>query len=259
MTNEATDINEFSDDLWRTIEKKLESALSLASGGRNTKRTAAFDADGTLWDKDAGETFFDWQIKNSGLPLPKDPFAHYHRLKNPDPRTAYLWLAQISAGQNLDQVRAWAKTCFESHQPWPVFESARRLIELLKKERVEIYIVTASIKWAVEPAALALGIDFNHVLGITTEVRNNIISNVAVNPITWRQGKADALLARTKGVRPILACGNTLGDIALLNSATDIQLAVSTQNQSNELFEEELKLRQRASESGWLQHQYRKI
>ena len=39
-----------------------------------------------------------------------------------------MWLAQISAGHPLSEVRAWAAECFRSAGPWPVFESQRRLI-----------------------------------------------------------------------------------------------------------------------------------
>src|SRR5258708_3623562 len=39
----------------------LDSVLRLAPG------VAAFDCDGTLWSGDAGERFFDWELKESDL------------------------------------------------------------------------------------------------------------------------------------------------------------------------------------------------
>ena len=38
-------------------------------------------------------------------------------------------------------------------QPLPIFEEQVRVIEKLRSLQVDIYIVTASIKWAVEPGA----------------------------------------------------------------------------------------------------------
>ena len=43
--------------IYPTAIQFIESVLRLAP------RVAAFDCDGTLWSGDAGETFFDWEIK----------------------------------------------------------------------------------------------------------------------------------------------------------------------------------------------------
>lgn len=254
ISNNATPVNEFSPALWQHLSTTLERAVNETKG----PRIAAFDADGTLWDADAGETFFDWQIRNSGLSnLPSDPWERYHELKNPDPRVGYVWLAQISAGHSLEQVRKWAKTCFEQQPKWPVFESQKKLISLLREMDFEIYIVTASIKWAVEPVASLVGIDFDHVIGITTKLVDGKVGTEVNHPITWRQGKAEGLLAATGGVRPILASGNTYGDIALLETASHVKLAVSTQDQPGGLFEEEHKLAVEADRQGWTRHKFR--
>lgn len=257
ISNKQSPVNEFSPELWEHLSKSLHKAVELLPTG--ARRLAAFDADGTLWDSDAGETFFDWQIHHSGLTnLPADPWEHYHSLKKVNPITAYVWLAQINAGIPLSQVREWARKCFQEQSDWPVFESQRRLIALLRSLDFEIYIVTASIKWAVEPVASLVGIDFDHVIGITTRIDDKgCVGMEAVLPITWRQGKAEGLLSATGGIRPLIACGNTLGDIALIETATSVQLAVSTQNTPCGLFEEEAKLADEADRRGWLRHRFR--
>lgn len=250
-------VKEFSPDLWERLQASLRRAVDQATKS-HAPLIAAFDADGTLWDSDAGETFFDWQIQRCGFAnLPADPWNHYHELKKMDPITAYVWLAQISAGAPLEQVRAWAQQCFSEQSKWPVFESQAKLIQLLREYGFEIYIVTASIKWAVEPVASLVGVDFDHVIGITTKLVDGKIGMEANHPITWRQGKADGLLAATGGARPILASGNTLGDIALLETATEIQLAISTQIEPGGLFDEEAKLAEVAEKRGWLRHRFR--
>ena len=255
ISKNVTPVNEFSPELWSNMESTLREAARVATG----PLIAAFDADGTLWDADAGETFFDWQIHNCQLASLRgiDPWARYRDLKNPDPRVGYVWLAQISAGASLKQVRAWASECFASLGPWPVFESQRRLINLLRTLGFDIYVVTASIKWAVEPVAALLGIDHDHVIGIETEVRDGVVTDIVKPPITWRDGKAEGLLARTGGVRPILCAGNTYGDIALLSCATHIRLALSTQDKPCGLFDEETKLVEHARAEKWHIHPFR--
>ena len=251
ISKKKTPVNEFSPELWDHLAKHLAQAAGEIDG----PRIAAFDADGTLWDDDAGETFFDWEIHRAGLKgLPKDPWQHYLDLKKIDHIKAYVWLAQINAGHSLEQVRAWAQQCFDDRSDWPVFSSQVLLTDLLRTLGFEIYIVTASIKWAVEPVAQLVGVDHDHVIGITTKIENGKVGMDAVHPVTWRQGKAEAA---TGGVRPILACGNTYGDTALLETATHIRLAISTQNEPCGLYDEEQKLAIEADRRGWLRHKFR--
>jgi phosphoserine phosphatase len=254
ISKKRTPVNEFSPQLWDHLSQTLRKAASETKGAK----IAAFDADGTLWDADAGETFFDYQIKRCGLKnLPADPWHHYESTKKVDPIKAYVFLAQINYGVPLTQVREWAQACYNEHPDWPVFESQRRLISLLRELDFEIYVVTASIKWAVEPLAARLGIDQDHVLGITTEIVDGNVGMETVFPVTWREGKAEGLLKATGGVRPILASGNTLGDIALIGTATHVPLALTTQVEPGGLFTEEEKLAQEADARGWLRHKFR--
>lgn len=260
--------NEFSSALWSDVDTSIAGAIQRRSSN-NTRPIAAFDADGTLWDCDAGEAFFQWQLDNCQLQgLPEDPWAHYRNWKKRDPHGAYGWLAQISAGTSLETVREWAQHCFEKHQPWPLFRSIGTLFEKLKAADFEIYVVTASVKWAVEPGALhLLGVPHDHVLGIETESVAApaggplIVTEQVKSPITYRQGKADALLRATGGRKPVFAAGNTIGDIALLESATDLKLMIQSQSPlaSNEpeLALSEKKLRDHGRPLGWRLHAFR--
>lgn len=251
--------------MWSDIDATL---LRVTSSQASDRPVAVFDADGTLWDRDAGETFFQWQLDNCGLQnLPTDPWTHYRNMKKRDPHSAYAWLAQISAGQDLATVRSWATACYESQRPWPVFRSIQDLFKRLSQSGVEVYIVTASVKWAVEPVALdLLGVPHDHILGIETETIMNangqaIVTELAKTPITYRQGKADALLKASGGRRPFLSSGNTLGDIALLDIATDFKLMIQSQSpllsENAGLLAEEKKLRDHGRPLGWRLHAFR--
>lgn len=243
----------FPDEYWTQIKLTL---LNLKNDGKQL--VAAFDADGTLWDTDLGENFFQYQIDNKLVPLPADPWKHYLDAKkiNNDPRDAYVWLAQINAGQTVDQVRAWSQKAFDLIQPKPIFSEQKKLIDLLLQNGVRVYIVTASIRWAVEPGARALGLTDENVIGIETEVVGNVISDKKVLPITYRQGKADALLAKTNGVPPFLCAGNTIGDYELLLASTHFQLAVSAASRDDRLFKSENDLQTMAIEKNWWRHRF---
>ncbi len=250
-------LSQFTTEFKKSLFTKIDQALA-----EGAAPIAVFDADGTLWDTDIGENFFDYEIENCNLDALKsvdDPWAYYSANKIPDPRVGYAWLAQINKGYPLNQVRAWAKQAVNSIHPVPVLDSMKELIEFLKSRKVEVFIVTASVKWAVEPAASLVGIDFDHVLGITTKVLDTHVTDTVEYPITWRDGKAEALLKRTNNVRPMLAAGNTYGDIALIKTATHINLAVSTQSEKNALYEEEIRLVNEAKLNNWMMHEFRSL
>lgn len=220
------------------------------------EKIAAFDADGTLWNNDLGEQFFQFQIDHCNLKSLEgiDPWEYYDTTKKVDPPKAYLWLAQISAGQNISTVKKWAKESL-NHFEINIFEPQKKLIKKLIDNKFKVYIVTASVKWAVEPAAHLLGLSEDQVLGIETEVINGVVTDKQKGPITWRQGKAEGLLKVTNGLKPSLCSGNTYGDIALLDQATDLKICIQTQTEKNFLFEEEYKLREHALSQGWYIHQ----
>lgn len=266
-------VNEFSSGLLSDLDSAIAAAV-LKGRSTGIRPVAAFDADGTLWDRDAGEAFFQWQLDNCQFSnLPADPWAHYRNWKKKDPHGAYGWLAQISAGAPLSTVRTWAEACYRSHQPWPVFRSIRGLFEKLHEQGFEIFVVTASVKWAVEPMALhLLGVPHDHVLGVETDCvvgasatnpssEELIVTDRVRLPITYRQGKVDALLKATGGRKPAIAAGNTIGDIALLESATDLKLMIQSQSplisEDAELAASEKKLRDHGRPLGWRLHAFR--
>lgn len=243
----------FPSEFWQQIE-----ATIVALKSENSELIAAFDADGTLWDIDLGENFFQYQIDNRHVPLPPDPWNHYFEMKKvaDDPRNAYVWLAQMNRGIKESELQNWAQQAFNKIEPKPIFLEQKKLIELFLKHSVRVYIVTASIKWAVVPGAIALGLTSENVIGVETKVEAGLITDVPVFPITYRQGKVDALLARTANVKPFFCAGNTIGDFELLQSSTHIRLAVSAAARDDKMFKPENELLAKAAENNWWRHRF---
>lgn len=245
---------DFSAPVWAQIRAAVRAEKEV-----NPAPVAAFDADGTLWDTDLGENFFRYQIREKLVPLPENPWRHYRDWKEGgDPRPAYLWLAQINAGVSIDRVRGWAKDAVDSIAPVPVFPAQRQLIDLLQTEGVRVFIVTASVKWAVEAGAHLLGLEPENVLGYETKVgADGIVTTAASGHSTYRQGKIEAVLAASGGVAPFLSAGNSFGDIAILEGATKIRLAVTANHPGDELFKAEDDLQREAEKRGWLRHRFK--
>lgn len=245
----------YPNELWQQIELTLQG---LKSQPADQPLVAAFDADGTLWDIDLGENFFQYQIEQNQIALPADPWNHYIEMKkiNNDPRAAYVWLAQINKGYPLPQVQGWAQEAFKQAHPVPFFQEQKKLIQYFIQAGIQVYIVTASVKWAIEPAAAALGIPADHVIGVETVVHNDVITEEPIYPITYRQGKAEALLKRTQQKRPFFCSGNTMGDLELLQIASHLRLAVSASSRDDKLFRTESELQQTAQQNKWLSHRF---
>ena len=244
----------FSKEILKTIDLALQKEVKTSK-----KPIAVFDADGTLWDTDIGEIFFRWQIKHSNLKLPPNPWEFYRDMKNrPDPRPAYLWLAQINKGQSLTQIRKWALEALREQQPLPIFEPQAKLIQDFRQAGVDIYVVTASTKWSVEPAAALLGIPETRVLGVSTKtIDGDYISDEQEGQITYREGKILAFLKATGGTKPFFSCGNTIGDISLLENATGLALAVcSAPPNHQELYASEQQLQAEALVKNWWRHSF---
>ena len=220
------------------------------------RAVAAFDADGTLWDTDLGEGLFRYQIDHKLVPLPADPFGHYNWMKaNVSNTAAYLWLAQICKDVPITQVRAWAEAAVAS-QPLPIFEAQEKIIAKLKSLDVEVYIVTASIKWAVEPGARRLGLTDEQVLGIETEVVDGVVTEKQKGVITYREGKSAAILAHTRGVVPYFTSGNTEGDKWLLEGSSALRLVMSAEPEGSENWPTESKMLALAEAKGWYSHRF---
>jgi phosphoserine phosphatase len=245
---------DFSKQQWDLIRDSLKSWVDSNPG----PHYAAFDADGTLWDMDMGESFFDFQIKNCNLPdMPRDPWAHYVHLKSIDRNVAYLWLAQINKGIMLDQVRTWSRQNVDLLKSVPIFEPQLRLIEYLKTLGIKVFVVTASITWAVEPAALKFyEIPYEQVLGVETVVENGQVTEAQNGVVTWNEGKAKKILEMTGGIAPLLASGNTMGDLELLNIARLLRFAVGATVPGDRLYKTECELTEIALLNGWQTHRF---
>lgn len=232
-----------------TLKKHiLDSIDAFLSRHPNHPRYAAFDADGTLWDSDVGENFFQYQIDDCDLPALQgiDPWKHYWDLKKKNPPDAYLWLAELCEPYPLDLVRNWAQQSLKKFPP-KILEPQKELIADLLQRHFTVFIVSASTHWAVEAAAPLVGLPFSSALG----VREGIV--------TWREGKRTELLKKTLGVPPLLCSGNSSGDLHLLECAEVVRLAVQTQKDNTQhpaLYTDEQNLLTMATDRGWSTHHF---
>jgi phosphoserine phosphatase len=249
-------VKPFPTELTEQILSQIDSYIGQNEG----PHYAAFDADGTLWDSDVGENFFQYQIDFCDLaPLKSmDPWKHYLGLKKNHPPDAYLWLAQLCAPFPVEEIREWAQETLTSFPP-VVLASQRSLIVELLKRKIKVFVVSASTHWAVEAAISLVGLPPESALGVKTKVVNGLVTKEQEGAITWREGKRTALLEKTQGVKPLFCSGNSSGDLHLLECSSLLRLAVQTQPATSKhasLFQDEQTLLAIAKERGWLTHNF---
>ncbi len=232
----------------KVLPKIINSINSVVKDISNP--VAAFDADGTLWATDAGDIFYQYLIDQKCIDLPEEPWPFYLNKKASNPKSAYLWLAQIFKGVEIDQVRKWAQEAFDASQPTPIFEEQKEIINVLHNLNVSVYIVTASVKWAVEPYSKLYNIPSENVIGVETKVKNNKVTDIQNGPITYREGKVDGLKSKETSL-PFFIAGNTFGDLDLLKSSTHIRMTLQSAKPSEEIYKSELELFEYANKNGW--------
>lgn len=235
-------------DKIRQIKKEIKVCLA-----QETQAVAAFDADGTLWPGDVGITFFKYQIENALLPHLSLSFEEFLNKKQKEslPETL-LWMAQVNKGVSLKTLQQWVGQSLEPLLNLSsVFQDIRTIVTYLLKNKVEVYIVSASFKWTLEPLAKIFHIPFKNVLGVTTKVNQGLLTEELDGCITWNQGKVEALLKATKGRKPFLSAGNTLNDLPLLESATHMRLTVASAPKEKINHSSEQALLKIAKERNW--------
>jgi phosphoserine phosphatase len=256
-------VKSFSNELLNSVYSAIEEYQKNSPG----PHYAAFDVDGTLWDSDIGENFFQYKIDHCELPALKalfdrgiDPWDHYHELKKKHPPDAYLWLAQICSGFSFTQVQTWADEALEKF-PLSVFEPQRKLIADLQKRGLEVFTVSASVQWSVAAAMPIMGLKKGNALGVKTKILNGQVTTELDGFVTWREGKAQELLLRNANVMPLFCSGNTSGDIQLLELARAQALAIQSKTAEDvahaSLYADEQQLLDIAREKKWLTHSFK--
>ena len=212
---------------------------------------AAFDADGTLWPGDANRAFME------------------HEGNLPDLLSGEGWrgrraercaeLARRQAGLLPAELRVRSQKALAAG-PLRAFPLMAGLFRLLKARGAAVYVISASLEILVEEALKAAGLFADKVCGAKTYTEGGRLSARIFPPLPYGPGKKEALLRlsggrgggpASGGSRPLLAAGNTLSDLPLLEAAA-IPLAVHSAPPGHENFNSERKLKSLAEKRGWM-------
>ncbi|HTO94988.1 MAG TPA: haloacid dehalogenase-like hydrolase [Bacteroidota bacterium] len=160
-------------------------------------------------------------------------------------------IVRLFAGHSLDEVRAIAQATFDDELRAPF--SSRRLggrdiprgarylgesVELLRalaSRGFDVWAISGSNRWSVEPVFARLGVPPERVIGIELGESSGILTDTPVQPIPIREGKVGALRART-AERPLLVASDSKNDIPLLLYSGGLKVRVNSRGRDTDDF-----------------------
>lgn len=180
--------------------------------------TAAFDFDDTLLDGDLSLAI----LAEQELRDPRGQRAHYEAAIQRDVREGYAELVEtLIADRTEVQIRAETRAVLDAGLSAGTLRfrpALRELIWAMQRHRWDVWVVTASPAVVITVAAQSLGIPASRVLGMWCGQEHGRFVRPTREPITYRQGKVDAL--GTVGVdAPTFAAGDAPTDLEMLRTA----------------------------------------
>jgi HAD superfamily phosphoserine phosphatase-like hydrolase len=184
-------------------------------------RVAAFDCDGTLWAGDAGETFFDWEIKQS---LVTAEVAHSLRARYALYKAGQVAeedmcgeMVTMHAGMSEATMMQAASEFMTDSFPGRVFPEMRELVQRLQQDGCEIWAVSSSNEWVIRAGMKQFGIGDGRILAAKVELDGDRITSRLVR-VPSGPGKPRAL--REVAAKEIdAAFGNSRWDADMLAMA----------------------------------------
>jgi phosphoserine phosphatase len=198
-----------------TQHEFLESVLRLKP------RVAAFDCDGTLWSGDAGERFFDWEIKQGVVPAEVGDAmrARYVEYKAGNVSEDEMCGEMVTMHKGMTEAAMMkaAADFMANAFPGQIFSEMQELVGRLRESGCEIWAVSSSNEWVIRVGMQAFGIADDHILATKVEIENGLITDRLVR-IPSGPGKPKAL--REVAKKEIdAAFGNSRWDADMLSIA----------------------------------------
>jgi phosphoserine phosphatase len=198
-----------------TRHEFLESVLRLKP------RVAAFDCDGTLWSGDAGERFFDWEIKQGvvSAEVGDAMCARYVEYKAGNVSEDEMCGEMVTMHKGMTEAAMMkaAADFMANAFPGKIFSEMKELVGRLRESGCDIWAVSSSNEWVIRLGMKGFGIAEDHILATKVEIENGVITDRMVR-IPSGPGKPKALREVIKK-QIDAAFGNSRWDADMLSIA----------------------------------------
>jgi HAD superfamily phosphoserine phosphatase-like hydrolase len=204
-----------------TATSPLKSAEFVDSVLRLQPRLATFDCDGTLWAGDAGEGFFDWELRQH---LVSDEIVRWARPRYADYKAGKVdedtmcgEMVTMHRGLPEDEVQRAANRYFDENFVGQIFPEMRELVRRLRDSGCDVWAVSSTNEWVIRAGMRHCGIAENRVLAAAVVIENGRITDRLVRVPTG-EGKPKAIRDVIRR-DPDVAFGNSRWDAEMLEIA----------------------------------------
>ena len=185
-------------------------------------RVAAFDCDGTLWSGDAGERFFDWELRQGDIVADaldrsmRDRYAAYRR-GEVDETTMCGEMVTMHKGVEESKMMSAAARFFDEYFVPQIFPEMRELVRRLQENGSEVWAVSSSNEWVIRAGMKHFGLPENRILAAKVELDGGIVTDRLIR-VPSGTGKPEALRELVKKEIDA-AFGNSRWDTEMLAMA----------------------------------------
>jgi phosphoserine phosphatase len=201
-----------------TPTSTLKSADFLESILRLQPQLAVFDCDGTLWAGDAGERFFDWELKQGLL---ANDIATWARARYADYKSGNVSeedmcgeMVTIHCGLGESELRTAATQFFDENFVDQIFPEMQELVSRLRRAGCDVWAVSSTNEWVIGAAMKHFAIDEKKVLAACVATENERASKRLIR-VPSGEGKTQAI-HEVIGKDPDAAFGNSRWDAHML-------------------------------------------
>ena len=188
---------------------------------RLSPRLAVFDCDGTLWSGDAGEGFFDWELKHGVI---SDDIARWARARYADYRAGKVSeddmcgeMVTMHKGLPESEILRLSNEFFDGNFVSRIFPEMGLLITELQNSGCDVWAVSSTNEWTIREAMKHFGIPAEKILAASVEIENGIVTDRLIR-VPSGIGKPQAIL-EVIGRTPDAAFGNSRWDVEMLRIA----------------------------------------
>jgi phosphoserine phosphatase len=194
----------------------------------NKRKIAVFDGDGTVLGQAphymADECLYEVALNNPQKKI--DVIKKMTKLSNVSMEYVQLRV-KFFEGDTVEYLRELGANCYKKYYAGKVFKPMVDLIRLLKENKFEVWIITASPEAMYQKfLSEELHIPITNIVGVKSVVHEGKITGKMIEPIPQDHGKKEAIETFVQE-RPLLVGGNSRGDKEMIEYSGNLKLIIN--------------------------------